>query len=859
MPVTNIDITDVDHEARITANEDSITSLNSSISSLSSAVNNPTTGLSALNTTVSGHTTSIGTINTTLSSHTSSIATLTSNYGTLTTAVSGHTTSIGTLTSDVSTLSSTVSGHTTSISNINTSISGITTDISNIQTSLENVSLNTTGFENQVDSTYSFDEGTRTFTIQPAITDYSIFQDGIKNTITISKSIQIPDVTSPYFIYFDDNVDLQYLSSFDISLIQNKVYVAVIYWNADQNKTLFVGNERHESVMSWATHYYLHTYEGSRYRSGFALSNFNIDGDGSLDSHSQFSSEAGVFSDEDIIHIMSSLSQIPVLYRLGTVWRKKTADDFPFIGEGQEGFTGSGRACYNQLVMSSYQLTEVSNNHHFLVHLFATNDVDYPVIAILGTNEYAPVADAREGANTEISTLTGLPFTEFIIIGTVILKTSDSYTNTYKVATVTTDLGENFVDFRTSTVLNISSGAGDHSLLSNLDKDTHLHYLNETRGNLLYPTLAQFATKQDLNSNLTALSGLATNGITVKTGSGIFVTRSLTGTSNRIVITNGDGVSGNPTFDIGTDVVTLNGTQVLTNKSISASQIDSGNLNLQRLPLLAKGDLITSDDGSTNILKAIDTIDKKILSTVTDVGGNKLAYRTIGDLILPDRETVLYDDFMGSTNAGTTNWIAVTNGVNSGVTIATQPIIDSKHNGVMSLSTGTNNSGRCTYHNGLTNFIFGNVGNINSDSIIKVPVLSDVAQEYSIEIGLGDNTGATADQTNGIYFKYDRTISVNWIIVCSNAGVRTSTTTSIAVQTTNWNKLSIITNPVTATCYFYVDSVLAGSINTNIPTPTTAIMGYLFKIRKTAGTTARLLNVDSAYIWHYRDSVNYGA
>lgn len=71
-------------------------------------------------------------------------------------------------------------------------------------------------------------------------------------------------------------------------------------------------------------------------------------------------------------------------------------------------------------------------------------------------------------------------------------------------------------------------------------------------------------------------SGLAdpgANGVVIRTSAGVTVARTLTGTANRIVITNGNGVLGNQTFDIGSDVVTLTGTQSLTNKTLSVPTI----------------------------------------------------------------------------------------------------------------------------------------------------------------------------------------------------------------------------------------------------------------------------------------------
>jgi len=57
-------------------------------------------------------------------------------------------------------------------------------------------------------------------------------------------------------------------------------------------------------------------------------------------------------------------------------------------------------------------------------------------------------------------------------------------------------------------------------------------------------------TYQPADSTLTALAAFNTNGLLTQTAADTFTGRTLTGTSNRISVTNGDGVSGNPTVDI---------------------------------------------------------------------------------------------------------------------------------------------------------------------------------------------------------------------------------------------------------------------------------------------------------------------
>lgn len=81
---------------------------------------------------------------------------------------------------------------------------------------------------------------------------------------------------------------------------------------------------------------------------------------------------------------------------------------------------------------------------------------------------------------------------------------------------------------------------------------------------------------QPLDADLTALAALASTGFAVRTASDTWAQRTLTGTANKIVITNGDGVSGNPTLNIGSDVVTLTDAQTLTNKTLTSPVINVG-------------------------------------------------------------------------------------------------------------------------------------------------------------------------------------------------------------------------------------------------------------------------------------------
>lgn len=355
-----------------------------------------------------------------------------------------------------------------------------------------------TGFINRTDSTMSINIGTRTFTIQPTTTSYDVYVKGVKFTKTTSQSSTWPNLPGAHYFYFDISGNLQTTQVFNAAIITDNAFIAIVYWNTDNSTVPYYAEERHGLVMDGETHSYLHTVLGARYISGGALQNFDVNGTGNLASNAQFTSDSGSIRDEDILHQYLAQTQIPILYRIGTLWRKKAADAYPVIYSGTAGYTGAnGRLPYNQLVAGSWQLTEVSNNQFVLVHIFATNDINNPVVGIQGTVTYNDVNSARTGALTEITTLAGLPFAEFVALGSVVFETANTYSNVPK-ARIRSVNGGNYVDFRgTQPYAPSAAVASSHSLLSNLSSDDHLQYLTDARGDVRYYQKFETYTKQE--------------------------------------------------------------------------------------------------------------------------------------------------------------------------------------------------------------------------------------------------------------------------------------------------------------------------------------------------------------------------
>jgi len=353
-------------------------------------------------------------------------------------------------------------------------------DGSEALTLLGDVMQEPSGFPNRTDSTISKVDGTRTFTVQPAVTSFDIYTKANKFNFTTAQNVVWTDVEGMHYFYFNESGVLTHSVSdsdfFDAML--TGALVAMLYWDAANNASIFFADERHGTQMDGQTHRHLHQAIGAiLVGTGGALTGITADGDGSSDTHVQFAVDGMTIRDEDLAFTysdgspqdLSPIAQIPVWYRSGAAgdWRKKAANNFPLIYSDGVIFTGpNGRSPYNQFTGATWQLTEVAEAKFFLVHYFSTNDTTEPVVGIQGQAEYNNIVSARAGAEEEISSLKfgQLPSAEFVPLGTVIYQTSTGYTNTPKTRIRTTDTGDDYVDFRFKTLVPSGGGVDLHAL-----------------------------------------------------------------------------------------------------------------------------------------------------------------------------------------------------------------------------------------------------------------------------------------------------------------------------------------------------------------------------------------------------------
>jgi hypothetical protein len=333
------------------------------------------------------------------------------------------------------------------------------------------------GFENRLDSTISL--ATRTFTIAPVSSPYTVWCKGIRHVKTGSLSTTIPDTSGLHYIYFNNSGALSNkMTYFDL---ENDTPVAYIYWNQGNNTHHFFADERHGIVMDWATHEYLHRTRGAAIASGFGIT-ATTGGDGSSNTHAQISIANGTFFDEDlevaITHSatptantweqrIQSPGYFPVFYRSGSAWVKDTATVYPMK------FTASQRTEYNLNTAGTWSSTQLSNNKYGITWIVATNNINEPIIAILGQQEYSS-SNLAEDSTWEDLDLTGFPIYEFRPLHKLVYYTSNGYTNAPKTAIVS--VWDYRAIFSTAGAVP-STPVNDHGSMIGLSDNDHPQYL----------------------------------------------------------------------------------------------------------------------------------------------------------------------------------------------------------------------------------------------------------------------------------------------------------------------------------------------------------------------------------------------
>lgn len=277
--------------------------------------------------------------------------------------------------------------------------------------------------------TYTFSANETVFTLTPN-TEQNVYVNSTKFIKDSPESVTV-NASGLSYIYYDNTGTLSVKSSyFDL-----KTEAPVAYVYRHNNKAIVLAEERHGLTMDWATHEYLHNTRGAAYASGFAITNYDTTGDGTLDSDLTIGLSGGSFFDEDLkINIahgaggyftqpLNGIAQIPVFYRSNNGWTADQATNYPL--------KSATTMQYNTVVAGNWTLANINNNAYGVMFIVATNNLLAPVIAIMGQAQYSEQA-AADAAFYEALDFNGFPIYEFRALYKLVYRTRNTYTNARK-------------------------------------------------------------------------------------------------------------------------------------------------------------------------------------------------------------------------------------------------------------------------------------------------------------------------------------------------------------------------------------------------------------------------------------------
>lgn len=464
-----------------------------------------------------------------------------------------------------------------------------TVTINNLHTEINILSEEPQGFVNRQDSLISFDDSSRTFTIQPAISggSYEVYIQGIKVVKNTVETVTIGSGTNLNFLHFSTTAPYQLQTKTTFFDFVDDVPIAYIHWNGDINQSTFFGEERHGIKMDTSTHKWIHNTFGMQYISGLSIGGYTLLGDGSSNSHAEFDLSDGVLYQEDIIinvtddnginsaeefvQPLSPIAYTPVYYHLGTTgqWVRDSGTAFPLKYNG----TGPLYNLYSPGPPPNWTIPNVDDNKYFAMWLVATNDINDPILAIMGQREDSSLIAAQDNNIWSDINLTNIPVFEFKPMYRLIFRADNAYTNTPKASL------QSILDLRTSVFTTVSGVTqNDHGSLFGLGDDDHNQYVHIN-------TIRNISVAHNFNGGLNTnnINGITTNGSIVLTPNGTgdvqvdadtlrvgdadsTATITSNGTGHLKLSTNNDTTSGN--------IIIENG----TNGNININALGSGNI-----------------------------------------------------------------------------------------------------------------------------------------------------------------------------------------------------------------------------------------------------------------------------------------
>lgn len=204
------------------------------------------------------------------------------------------------------------------------------------------------------------------------------------------------------------------------------------------------------------------------------------------------------------------------------------------------------------------------------------------------------------------------------------------------------------------------------------------------------------------------------------------------------------------------------------------------------------------------------------------------------------------DDFLGTPGSTSAPFKSISSGTGASVAATAG---DANHPGVLSCSTGTTTTGYTEVASDSQAAIALGSGETRVRCVFRIPTLSDGTETFTVRAGLGDSAVA-GEPTDGVFLRYTHgTNSGKFEVVTRSNGTETAGDSGVTAVAGTWYRFDATVNNDASEVSFYLKSgtdasALVATSSTNIPTGTARALGVQASILKSAGTTARTLELD---------------
>lgn len=203
------------------------------------------------------------------------------------------------------------------------------------------------------------------------------------------------------------------------------------------------------------------------------------------------------------------------------------------------------------------------------------------------------------------------------------------------------------------------------------------------------------------------------------------------------------------------------------------------------------------------------------------------------------------EEFTGNDVSGNLNWGTQSN--SGTITVDLTSNNTASHQGIVSLSTGASSTSQPLLLLQVDSWILN--GGLIAEYSFKTPAsLSDGTNRYITYVGFSNSANGVPNQ--GVWIQYtDNANSGQFTLETSDGGSPQTANSSIAAAANTWYtaRLEFNAGYTSVTGYIATDGAsysTVGTISTNLPA---GRLGPIFYLRKTLGTTARIMLADAFY------------